>query len=66
VRRGDDNAIGKAFGASAVMDENRARNHRRRGEPVVALNNGLDAVCCQDLERGALRRPESACVSLPI
>ena len=43
--------------AAAVVDEDGARDDRRRRDAVVALDDRLDAVGRQHLERGALGRP---------
>ena len=56
VRRRDDDAVGKMCLARAVVDEDGPRDDRRRRHAVVALNDGLDAIGRQDLQRGALGR----------
>ena len=56
VRRRDDDAVGEALGATAVVDQNRARDHGRRRVSVVGLDDGVDTVRSEDLERRALRR----------
>ena len=57
VRRRDDDAVREVLVAAAVVDEDGPRDDRRRRHAVVALNDGLDAVRRQDLERRALGRP---------
>src|SRR5581483_1948560 len=57
VRRRDHDAVGQVLPAAAVIDEDGARDDRRRRHAVVALDHGLDAVGGQDFEGGALGRP---------
>ena len=45
-----------AGGAATVVDEDGARNDRRRGDAVIALDDRLDPVRRQHFERGALGR----------
>ena len=57
VRGRDDDAVGEMLRAAAVVNEDRARDDRRRRHAVVALDDRLDVVGRQHLERGALGRP---------
>ena len=57
VRGRDDDAVGEAIAAPAIVDEDGVRDHRRRREAVVALDDGRHIVGRQHLQRGALRRP---------
>ena len=57
VRGRDHDAVREMRGAAAVVHENRVRDHRGRGHAVVALDDGLDPVGGQHLERGALGGP---------
>src|SRR6187401_3098156 len=52
----DDDAICEVTRVAAVVDEDGPRNHRRRRRVVASLNDRLDVVGRQDLERGALSR----------
>src|SRR6266481_8745227 len=54
MRRGDDDTVSQAVGATAVMRQDNPRNRRSWRYAVAALNNRLDAVRCEDLERSAL------------
>src|SRR5438105_9074162 len=56
MRRGDDDTVSQAIGATAVMRQDNPRNRRSWRYAVAALNNRLDAVRCEDLERSALGR----------
>src|SRR5437879_318782 len=56
VRWCDDDAIGQSLLAAAVMHNNGARNNRRRGHAIVALDDGLDEVGREHLKSGSLRR----------
>ena len=56
VRRRDDDAIGARRLRVAVMDQDGARNDRRRRVAVIALQPRLDAVGGQHFQRAALRR----------
>src|SRR5215472_5269911 len=38
----------------AIVDQDQARNHRRRRDAIIALNDRLDAVCSQYFESRAL------------
>ena len=60
VRRRDDDAVGEDARAAAVAHEDRARDDRRRRHPAVALNDRLDAVARQHLERAVLRQAPTA------
>ena len=57
VRGRNDDAVGEAIAAPAIVDEDGVRNDRRRREAVVALDHGRHVVGRQHLERGTLRRP---------
>ena len=57
VRRRDDDAVGEAVGAAVIVHQDRPRDDRSWRHAVVALNDGLDVVGCQDLQRRALSRP---------
>ncbi len=67
MRRGDDNAIGKARGATAVIDNDRTGNDGGRRNAVILLNDGLDVVGGENLKR-AVRwaAADKAWVSRPI
>ena len=56
VRRRDHDAVARVLGAAAVVDEDRVRDDRRRRHAVVALDDRLDAVGGQHLERRPLGR----------
>ncbi len=56
VRRGDHDTIGEVIFASAIVDQDGARNHRRRRHAVLPLDDGLHSVARQDFKRCALRR----------
>jgi hypothetical protein len=56
VRRRQDDAVGHVPLPAAVVDEDCARDHRRRHHTRVALDYRVDAVRDEHLERGALRR----------
>ena len=55
MRRRYDDAIGQVVSAAAVVNQNGVRDDRRRSDPVVWLDDGLDAVGRQHLKRGILR-----------
>src|SRR5262249_40072010 len=57
VRGCYDDAVGEMLFTATVVDENSVRDNRRRGYPIVLLNDGFDIVAGQHLERGTLRRP---------
>ena len=52
VRGADDNAVGKARGPAAIVGKDRVRDHRGRGIAVVLVDHRLDAICCQNFNRG--------------
>ena len=54
VRGGDDDAVGEMPIPPAVVDEDRARDGRRRRHPVILLDDGLHMIGGEDFERGAL------------
>ena len=63
VRRRHDDAVREVLAPATVVDEDRARDHGRRRNAVRALNDRVDAVRGEHLERGALRgRGERVCV----
>ena len=57
VRGRDDDAVGEAVAAPAIVDENGVGDRRRRREAVIALDDGRHLVGRQHLQRRALRRP---------
>ena len=54
VRRRDDDAVGETGFATAIVNNDGARNHRRRRHAVIFLNDGFHAVGREHFERGAL------------
>ncbi len=56
VRRRGDDAVRHTLDATAVVHEDRMRDHGRRHVAVVSLDHRLDAVGGQHLERRALGR----------
>ena len=56
VRRRDDDAVALVFGAATIIDEDGVRDDGRRGHAVVALQDRLDPLGRQNLERRSLRR----------
>ena len=55
VRRRDDDAVGQTGLASAIVNNDGARNDRRRRHAIIALDDRFDAVGREHFERGALR-----------
>ncbi len=55
MRWGDDDAIGEVRGAATVAHDHGAGHDRCRRESVLALDDRLDTVRCQHLERRVLR-----------
>ena len=56
VRRRDDDAVRQVLLPAAVVDENGARDDGGGGHAVVALDDRMDFVARQDLQRRALGR----------
>ena len=54
VRRRDHDPVGLVRRAAAVVHENRPRDDGSRRDAPIALDDGLDAIGRQHLERGAL------------
>ena len=65
VRRRDDDPVRQLRRAAAVIGEDRPRDDGRRRDAVLTLNDGLDPVRRQHLERGALRRVRQGVRVLP-
>ena len=55
VRRRDDDAVGRAAPAAAVVGEDRVRDHRRRRGAVVGVEHDVDAVGAEHLDDRARR-----------
>ena len=56
VRGGDDDPVGRAAAAAAVVGEDRVRDHRRRGRAVVGVEHDVDAVRAEHLDDRARGR----------
>ena len=56
VRRGDDDPVGRAAAAAAVVGQDRVRDHRRRRGAVVGVEHDVDPVRAQHLDDRARRR----------
>src|SRR5262249_21774144 len=56
VRRRNHDAVRVALSAPAIVDENGPRYDGRWSDAIVALNQGFDTVCRQDLKSCSLRR----------
>ena len=65
VRGRNHDAVGQTLAAPAVVSEDCVGDRRGWSEAVVTLDERLNTVRRQDLERGALGRPDNACVSFP-
>ena len=66
MRRRDDDAVGEATLAPAIVVKNRVRDYRRWSVAMVSIDHDVDAICCQYLEALAKAGSESACVSMPM
>src|SRR5436190_11192847 len=63
MRWRDDNAIGKMFLSIPVVNQDRPRDHWRRRDAGVFLDDRLYSVARQHFQRGALGRPgKGVCV----
>ena len=66
VRGSDDDAVGQAVGAAAIVDEDGMGDDGSGGETVMLLEDGLDAIGGEDFEGGVLGGALAAWVSLPM
>jgi hypothetical protein len=56
VRRCDDNSVRRAGLVVSIVNENRVRDHRRRRDAIVRLDEGFHTISGKHFERGTLRR----------
>ena len=56
VRGSNDNSVCECRFFIFIVNQNRARDDRRRRETIVRLDNGFDAIYREHFENGSLRR----------
>ena len=67
VRRCDDDAVGEAALATAIVGENRVRDYRGRRVTIVSIDHHLDAIRRQHFQSAAQKRaPKARAYRMPM